>query len=389
MNDIIKFGLKVGVVLLGVCFWLRTPAAQAGQAYGELRESGSNSPPFLGQKVQVVTGTSVSLHAAAIAGAVSAFDHVPTPQPVGDATWFPLTINNPARNGPVNVVRRTPPVAYETILKDDTTLSTDVARATSMGTTSTAQAVVTYSAGKDTKGNPTIIQDSTGTFANVVTGRVRGRAAALVDDPIYYGSTPAGSTFSGTVGLTANTSGPDAIVNGPGALVGFLIQGGANLPGASGAIGMSDSGNPLMYSLSIVFTNGDSSPSVLFQTDPELQIFAPGTTTPITDADVENSVKSNFNEVGNNWYLNGGGVLNGTLPLFDYQATLSADVATFQVDDAQGVIAEVPTPEPGTLTLAALGIGLLAAARYGARHIPRRRVPGRFRPARGRRVSTT
>src|SRR5262249_28602270 len=152
------------------------------------------------------------------------------------------------------------------------------------------------------------------------------------------------------------------------------------------ALGVSDAGNPRMYSLSIVFTDGESSPSVLFQTDPELQIFAPGTTTPITDADVENAIKSNFNEVGTNWYLNGGGVLKGALSLFDYQATLSAGVSDFQVDDAQGVIAEIPTPEPGTLALATLGIGLLVAARLGARHIPRRDAPGRFRPAQGRSV---
>jgi hypothetical protein len=374
MNDINRPRLKAPIVLLTLCVWFATPAALAGQAYGVLDVNGQARPPVLGEKVQTVTGARVSLHAAALANGqnfvVQDFQHNPAIQGA-DQRVFPLRLSGTAFSGPRYPQREPPPVPYTTIPKPLGPISTSQAQAVAAGTTSTARAVVAYSGGPDKDGNPVVNSNSTGTFAKVVTGRFGGSAAALVDDPIVYGSTPKGYTFSGSVGLAANPSGPSATLEGPGASVGFLIQGGANLPGATGELGKSDYGNPLIYSLAISFTSGDSSPSVLFNTDSQLQIFSPGTTTPITDADVENAIKSNFHEVGNDWSLNGPGVVNGQLSLFDYQATLSANVANFQVDDAQGVIAQV-APEPSTLTLAALGILSLVAARL--RHYWSRRA---------------
>jgi len=323
------------------------------------------------QRELAQVGNMFSLHAAAQAGTVGPnFSHLPNAQPAGAANTFPTKFDFVQFGGSSSkkAVPNRNPLPSGVTYAQTAKVFDNVARQSGLASAETANRAFQSSAEAAltlTKDDKTVTSTTKGTKTSVTAGDRLGRAGALVLDPLHFLGVLDGDVLDTVFSLEKS----DFLfeVDDPIGLAGSVTEEASNLPGLSpGALGLSESGNPILYRLTMTFSQDSNDPFVTFtgQRD-HIGFFIPGTSVELSDNQIVARVLSNVQRMPgtNTW------TLKDDLDVFELRALLQADAADLQVDFAHGLIVTA-VPLPSGFLLVALGAGVVAVARAGSRPKP-------------------
>lgn len=308
-------------------------------------------------------GNMFSLHAAAQAGMIGPnFSHLPNAQPAGAATTFPTKFDlvifapNSSKKAVPNRNALPAGVTYAQTAK----VFDNVARQSGLAHAETANRVFQSNAEAVlalTKDDKTVTASTKGTKSSVTPKDRLGRAGALVLDPLHFLGVKDGDTLDTM--LSFNKGDFLFEVDDPLGLAGSVTEEASNLPGLSpGSLGRSESGNPILYRLTMTFSQDSDDPFVTFTSlRDNIGFFIPGTSVALSDSQIEARVVGGIQRTsGTNMWT-----LKDDLDVFELRALLEGDAADLQVDIAHGLIVSA-VPLPSGLLLVVLGAGVLACA---------------------------
>ena len=307
-------------------------------------------------------GNMFSLHAAAQAGMVGPnFSHLPNAQPVGAATTFPTKFDfvvfapNSSKKAVPNRNALPAGVAYDQTAKvfDNVPRQSGLAHAETANQAFQSNAEAVLALTKDAK---TVTATTKGTKTSVTPRDRLGRAGALVLDPLHFLGVLDGDILDTVLSFSKS----DFLfeVDDPLGLAGSVTEEASNLPGLSpGSLGRSESGNPILYRLTMTFSQDSDDPFVTFTgLRDNIGFFIPGTSVALSDSQIEARVVGDIQRTsGTNMWT-----LKDDLDVFELRALLQGDAADLQVDIAHGLIVSA-VPLPSGLLLVVLGAGVLFA----------------------------